>query len=84
MLMVLLLILIAVQSGVHHTCGGNHRRKKNNIDKDNLDGPDDGLHINQNWMWKKTDEVEKDNDETIVILTEVKRMKTRLNDNKVF
>ena len=53
-LMALLLTLIVVQSGVHHTCGENHGRKKNNIVKnnldvkDNLDGSDDGFHINQN------------------------------------
>ena len=35
-------------------------------------------------MWKKTDEVEEDDDETITILTEDKRLITRLNDNKVF
>ena len=81
--MVLLLILIVVQSGVHHTCGGGHGRKKNNANKDNLDGPDDGLKVNQNWIWRKTDEVEEDNDETIAILTKDKRLKTRLKDNFV-
>ena len=74
-LSVLLLILIVVQSGVHHTCGEDHGRKKSNVDKDNLDGPDDGLQINQNWIWKKIDEVEEDNDETIAILAEDKRLK---------
>ena len=34
--------------GVHYTCCGGYGRKKNNVDKDNLDGPDDGLQINQN------------------------------------
>ena len=83
-LMVLLLILIVVQSGVRHTCGGSHGRKKNNVDKDNLVGPDDGLQKNQNWIWKKIDKVEEDDDETIAILTEDKGLKTRLKDNKVF
>ena len=46
--MVLLLVLIIVQSGVHHTCGEDHGRKKNNPGEDNLDGPDVGLQINQN------------------------------------
>ena len=32
------LILVSVQSGVHHTCGGDHGRKKHHVDKDNLDG----------------------------------------------
>ena len=74
---------MVVQSGVHHTCGGGHGRKKNNANKDNLDGPDDGLKVNQNWIWRKTDEVEEDNDETIAILTKDKRLKTRLKDNFV-
>ena len=43
----LLLILLVAQSDVHHTCDGGHGRKKNNVDKDNLDGPDDRLEINQ-------------------------------------
>ena len=43
--------------------------KENNVGKDNLNGPDDGLQINQNWIWKITDEVEGDHDKTIVILT---------------
>ena len=52
-LMVLLLILIIVQSGVHHTCDRGQGTKKNNVDKDNLDEPDDKLKINQDWIWKK-------------------------------
>ena len=53
-LMVLLLILILVDSGVPHTCGGGYWRKKHNVDGDNLDGHDnDTLQINQNWIWKK-------------------------------
>ena len=35
----------------------------------NLNGPDDGLQINQDWIRKKTDEGEEDDDETITILT---------------
>ena len=52
-LMVLLLVLTIVQSGVHHASGGGNGGKKLNVDKDNLDGPDDGLLIDQNWIWKK-------------------------------
>ena len=52
-LMVLLLVLTVVQSGVHHASGGGNGGKKLNVDKDNLDGPDDVLPINQNWIWKK-------------------------------
>ena len=84
MLKVLLFLLIVVQSGVHHTFDGGHGRKKNDVDKDNLDGPDDGRQINQNWIWKKIDDVEENDDETIAILTENKGLKTRLKDNKVF
>ena len=52
-LMVLLLVLIVVHSGVHHTCGGGHGRKKHNGGKDNLDGPGNtGLQINQSWVRK--------------------------------
>ena len=58
--------------------------KKNNIDKDHLVGPDDGLQINQNQIWKKIDEVDEDDDETIAILTEDKGLETRLRHNKVF
>ena len=47
------------------------------IDTDNLYGPDDGLQINQNWIWKKNDEVVEDDDETIAILTEHQGLKTR-------
>ena len=35
----------------------------------NLNGPDDGLQINQDWIRKKIDEGEEDDDETITILT---------------
>ena len=52
-LMVLLLVLIVVHGGVYHTYGGGHGRKKQNVCKDNLDGPDDRLEINQNWIWKR-------------------------------
>ena len=54
--MVLLLVLIVVQTGVHHTCGGGHESKKNIVDKDDLDGSDDGIQITQkldleiNWL----------------------------------
>ena len=44
------------------------KRKIIYIDKYNLNGPDVGLQINQNWIWKKTDKVEEDDDEFIVIL----------------
>ena len=48
------LILVSVQSGVHHTCGGDHGRKKHHVDKDNLDGHyNDWIQINQNWILKK-------------------------------
>ena len=58
--------------------------KNNNIDKDHLIRPDDGLQINQNQIWKKIDEVEEDYDEAIAILTEDKRLEIRLRHNKVF
>ena len=48
------LIFVSVQSGVHHTCGGGHGRKKHHVDKDNLDGHcNDGIQINQNWILKR-------------------------------
>ena len=50
----------------------------------NLNGPNDGLQINQNLIRKKIDEVEEDDDETIAILTEHEGLKTRLKDNKAF
>ena len=51
----------------------------------NLNGPNDGLQINQNLIRKKIDEVEEDDDETIAILTEHQGLKTRLlKDNKTF
>ena len=50
----------------------------------NLNGPNDGLQINQNLIRKKIDEVEEDDDETIAILTEHQGLKTRLKDNEAF
>ena len=50
----------------------------------NLNGPDNGLQINQNWIRKKIDKVEEDYDETMAILTEHQGLKTRLNNNKMF
>ena len=50
----------------------------------NLNGPDDELQINQNWKRKAIDEDEVNDDETIVILIEDQRVKTRLKNNKVF
>ena len=38
--------------------------------------------MNQNCIWKEIDEFEEDDDETIVILTDHQRLKTRLKDNK--
>ena len=55
-------------------------RERNNVDKDNFDG----LQINQNWIWKKTDEVEQDGNETIAILTKHDGFKTILKVNKAF
>ena len=40
--------------------------------------------MNQNWIWKKIDEVEEDDDETIAILIEHQRLKSRLKENKAF
>ena len=34
--------------GVHCTCRGGYGRKKNNVDKDDLHGPDDASQISQN------------------------------------
>ena len=48
----------------------------------NLNGSNDGLKINQNWIKKKTDEVEEDDDETAAILAKYQGLKTRLKDNK--
>ena len=48
----------------------------------NLNGSNDGLKINQNWIKKKTDEVEEDDDETVAILAKYQGLKTRLKDNK--
>ena len=59
-----------------------HGRKKNKVGKDYSNEPDDGLQMNQNCIWKEIDEVEEDDDETIVILTDHQRLKTRLKDNK--
>ena len=60
-LMMMLLVLKNIQSALYH-CGGVHGRRKNNTDKDNLDGSDDGRQINQNGIWKETDEVEEDDE----------------------
>ena len=38
----------------------------------------------QNWIRRKSDEVEEDGDETIAILTEHQILKTRLKDNNAF
>ena len=83
-LMVLWLVLIVVNSGFRHTCGGGYVRKKHNVEKYNLDGLDYGLQINKNWIWKKNDEVEEDADETILILIEHQGLKIRLKENKAF
>ena len=40
--------------------------------------------MNQNWIWKKTDEVEEEEDETIAILIEHQGLKSRLKENKAF
>ena len=56
-------------------------RKKNNVDKDDLIGPDNRF---QNWIWKKTNEVEDDDNDTIAILTEHQGLRTRLKNNKTF
>ena len=83
--MVLLLIITVVQSCVYHTSDGGHGRKKNDADKDHSGGPDDGIQINQNWIWKKIDKAEEDDDDKIIaILTDHQGLKTRLKDNKVF
>ena len=50
-----------------------HERKKNNVDKDNLNGPDNGLQINQNWIWKEMMKLRK----AIVILTEHQGLETK-------
>ena len=46
----------------------------------NLNGPDDGYQINQNWIKKKIDEVEEDDDETISILTEHQGLKNNIKE----
>ena len=48
----------------------------------NLNGSNDGLQINQNWIKKKIDEVEEDDDETVAMLPEHQGLKTRLKDKK--
>ena len=53
------------EGGLIPQCTICHGRRKNNVDQDNVIGPNDVLQINQNWIWKKTDEVEEDDDETI-------------------
>ena len=50
----------------------------------NLNGPDDELQINQNWKRKAIDEDEVNDHETIVILIEDQKVKTRLKNNKAF
>ena len=40
--------------------------------------------MNHNWIRKKTDEVEEDDDETIATLTEHQGLKKRLKNNKGF
>ena len=52
--------------------------KRNNVDKDSFDG----LHINQNWIWKKLQKVEENDNETIATLTGHEGTKIRLKDNK--
>ena len=59
--MMLLLVLKNIQSALYH-CGGVHGKRKNNVNKDNLDGSDDGLQINQNGIWKEVDEIEEDDE----------------------
>ena len=62
-----------------------HGRKKNNVDKDNLNESGDGLQINQKLISKKNDEVEEDDDdETIVMSTEHQGLKIKLRDKIVF
>ena len=58
--------------------------RKKKLDKDNLNRPDDGLQIDQNWILKKIDEVEENHDETIVILTKHQGLKTVLKGHKGF
>ena len=48
----------------------------------NLNGPDDGLQINQNWIRKQIDEVEEDDDEAIA--DGIMGLKTKLKNNKAF
>ena len=50
--------------------------------KKNLNGPDDGLQINQNWIRKQIDEVEEDDDEAIA--DGIMGLKTKLKNNKAF
>lgn len=57
-LMVQLLVLIVVRRGVHHTWGRGQGRKKHDIDKHNLDGPDNcGLTDESKLDMEKNDEV---------------------------
>ena len=56
--MVQLLVLIVVRRGVHHTWGRGQGRKKHDIDKHNLDGPDNcGLTDESKLDMEKNDEV---------------------------
>ena len=48
----------------------------------NLNGPDDGLQINQNWIRKQIDEVEEDDDEAIA--DGIMGLETKLKNNKAF
>ena len=50
----------------------------------NLNGPDDGLLINENWIRKNFNKVDKNDDETIATLTEYQGLKARLKNNKPF
>ena len=48
----------------------------------NVNGPDDGLQINQNWIRKQIDEVEEDDDEAIA--DGIMGLETKLKNNKAF
>ena len=49
----------------------------------NLNGPDDGLQINQNWIRKQIDEVEEDDDDE-AIADGIMGLETKLKNNKAF
>lgn len=79
--MLLLLLHILVNSGVYHTCGGGHGRQKRNVAKGNLDGHvNGGLHIHQNWIWKKLMKLRMTMIETLLPYY----LKTKLKDNNAF